>query len=119
MWAFPFYEKYFKGIPFVLRAHNVEANVSKEQQGLQGKFLQFQSKSLAKIEQYVFNQADEIWCISETDKQAIEQKGFNKADVLPLDLTIQDLSSSPSTKIRLGFIGAMNWGQTKRQLNGF
>lgn len=121
----------FKNIPVVYRAHNVEGDLwstaaSKTKNVIIQKLLLWQGRKMTNLEMTLIKRAKKVWCIAEEDLkrfQSLLNTSAHNLTLIPVGLdfkkteTPKDLNKTD--KIKLLFLGKMDWAPNKDGLKWF
>ena len=121
----------FKNIPVVYRAHNVEGDLwstaaSKTKNTIIQKLLLWQGLKMSRLELELVERAKSVWCIAEEDLkrfQSLRNVDDKKLLIIPVGLDFkncnEDKKNNHSDKIKLLFLGKMDWAPNKDGLKWF
>lgn len=121
----------FKNTTVIYRAHNVEGDLwstaaSKTNNTLIKSLLLWQGKKMTLLEMSLIKRAQKVWCIAEEDLKRFASLQNSKEDNLefiPVGLefkkNIHNVNEKLSSKIKLLFLGKMDWAPNKDGLKWF
>lgn len=119
----------FKNIPVVYRAHNVEGDLwftaaSKTKNIIIQKLLLWQGRKMTKLEMSLVARAKKVWCIAEEDlKRFSSLQATNNLELIPVGLEFKKAThiknGQSSDRIKLLFLGKMDWAPNKDGLKWF
>lgn len=121
----------FKNIPAVYRAHNVEGDLwstaaSKTKNIIIKKLLLWQGRKMAHLEMNLISRAKKVWCIAEEDLKrfkALQINPKNNLELIPVGLEFKKAThlknAQSSDRIKLLFLGKMDWAPNKDGLKWF
>lgn len=121
----------FKNIPVVYRAHNVEGDLwstaaSKTKNSIIQKLLLWQGRKMTNLEMSLVKRAQKIWCIAEEDQKRFKslQNGVDQnLTLIPVGLdfkkSLHSIREKSADKIKLLFLGKMDWAPNKDGLKWF
>ena len=120
-----------KNIPVVYRAHNVEGDLwstaaSKTKNKIVQKLLIWQGMKMSHLELSLIQRAKSVWCIAEEDLkrfQFLRNSDDKKLVLIPVGLDFKNINQEKkdksSSKIKLLFLGKMDWAPNKDGLKWF
>lgn len=123
--------KEFENIPVAYRAHNVEGDLwstaaTKTKNSIIQKLLLWQGKKMLDLEVNLMNRSTRVWNIAEEDLKRYKELlsgDDKKLDYIPVGLEFKKSSAeklqSNNDKIKLLFLGKMDWAPNKDGLKWF
>lgn len=120
-----------KNVKVVYRAHNVEGDLwstaaSKNKNSIIRYLLLWQGKKMRKLEMSLVARSQKVWCIAEEDLKrfsSLTNCKLNNLENVPVGLefkkVIHNINETSSSKIKLLFLGKMDWAPNKDGLRWF
>lgn len=99
----------------IYRAHNAESKMLREEADshngiLMSRLLRSDSARLEREERNIWNNADQVWCISETDRIFISSRSAANKRVLTIPFTMANYKTKVETiPLTVFHLGAMDW----------